>query len=79
MTKKYKVQIDREVYECDDYLLYACDILRLAGRRDDDFAVNVKYHGKHDRKRLERNEAVRLEDPTIQRFEVMKIAATGGG
>ena len=76
MPKKYKLQIDGKIYEHDDCLVYDYDILALAGRGKD-FVVNIKYHGRHDRKRLVDN-SVSLDDRDIQRFETMKLAATGG-
>ncbi len=76
MKKKYKIQIDDKIYDHDDYLVYDYDIRAIAGRGKD-FVVNIKYHGKHDRERLVDN-PVMLDDPSIQRFETMKLAAVQG-
>jgi len=75
---KYKVQIDKQVYELTSKLVTATELLQIAGKNPPSaYAIYRKAKGGQP-ERLNPDQQIDVSDPGIERFVTLPLDQTEG-
>lgn len=74
---RYRIKIDGQKYVVERAKLNGVDILELADKSPENWALNMKMPGG-ERKRIEDNDLVDVSQPGIERFETVRRDAQQG-
>ena len=75
--QRYRIRIDRDKYVVEEAHIAGAQILALAGKNSEEWALNQKLNGGK-RERIEPGDSVDVSQPGVERFETVRYQVQQG-